>query len=295
MDRCVTTERRVMVQGVSTMYFDAGQGPAVLLVHGNATSARDWWRTMEKLSSTHRVLALAMPGYGDTSPLEEVAPDRLVSFMGAFLDELGVDEVIAVGHSQGGLLVGEFALAQPERVTRLVLANSAGLGRLANPLLGIGAMVPPGVAKAVINVLLLPGMGVVRVAGSAALQLRQPWRVPLHVWVSQLRLSRSRNFLRTSFKAVREGIGPCGQQRHVLTDRLERIHVPTLIVWGLSDDQFPVWQALASARRIARGRASVIPWAGHASYVECHEEFFDVLGPFVRDRIDELQYSRSVL
>ncbi|MGK5529401.1 alpha/beta fold hydrolase [Streptomyces sp. URMC 129] len=277
------TERRIIVQGISTLYLEAGEGPVILLIHGNATGPQDWRRIMRELSATHRVVAPALPGYGGTGPLGDVRPKRLVSFLTAFLDELGVAEVIAVGHSLGGLLAGEFALTRPERVTRLVLADSAGLGRAVSPVLIAESLLPPPVVTALVTVLTLPGGDVARVVGLAA-QLRQPWRVPLSVWVSQLRLSHSPNFLRTSLETVRVGVGLLGQ-RFVLTDRLDGIRVPTLLIWGLTDSEFPVWQGWLAARRLPSGRLVVIPGAGHASHLECHEEFVDALGPFVRDRI----------
>ncbi|MBQ1095492.1 alpha/beta hydrolase [Streptomyces sp. b94] len=263
------------------MYYEAGQGPAVLLLHGNATSPRDWWRTMEELKASRRVIALALPGFGFTSPLGSLDPARLVAFISDFLDELDAANVILVGHSMGGSLALEFTLTHPSRVTRLVLADSAGLGRSANPLMIAEALIPTELAKAVILILTLPGFDVGRVA-TGALQLRQPWRVPWYIWATQVRLSHSRTFLLQSFRTVREGVGLQGQ-RYVYKDRLGEIRVPTLIVWGLTDLLFPVRHAVGAVRRLPQGKLSIIPAAGHASYVECHEEFIDAIGPFVRD------------
>lgn len=274
-------ERRVTVQGVSTLYFDVGEGPVILFLHGNATSARDWSRPARTLATTHRVLVLALPGFGDSDPVEDVRPERLVPFIAAFLDELGVEQVVAAGHSYGGLLAAELALTRPERVTRLVLADSAGLGRAVHPLLIAQSLIPPPVAELLIAALLLPGAGAVRTLATTGAQLRQPWRVPLRFWSEQLRLSHSRTFLRTSFATVRAGTGLTGQ-RFVVTGRLRDLTIPTLVIWGLTDEVFPVWQAVSAVRRLPAGRLSIIPGAGHGSYVECHEEFLDALGPFVR-------------
>ncbi|MGW0563195.1 alpha/beta fold hydrolase [Streptomyces sp. NPDC003016] len=276
-------KRRVVVQGLSTLYLDAGHGPVVFLVHGNATSVWAWQDIMAELSSTHRVVALALPGYGDTSPLDDVHPPQLIRFMASFLDELGIREVIAVGHSLGGLLVAQFALAHPDRVRRLVLADSAGLGRSVGPRVIATALTPRPVGKLVINVLLMPGGGLLSML-NAALGMRQPWRVPCHTWLAQLRLSRSRTLLETSYESVRLGNGPAGQRaRYSLVGRLNDIRVPTLIIWGLTDEIYPVWQAVAAQRQLPHGRLAVIVGAGHPSLIECHEEFMDALGPFVRD------------
>ncbi|WP_424190537.1 alpha/beta fold hydrolase [Actinokineospora sp. G85] len=277
----VESEQRVPVQGVSTLYREAGEGPVVLCVHGNASNGRDWQGVMRALASTHRVVVLSLPGFGETDPVGDVTPARVVPFIAAFLDAIGVDEVVLVGHSYGGLLAAEFALAHPWRVTRLVLVDANGLGRGISPLVVAQSLVPGPIADLVITALLLPGGALLRVALSA-LQFRQPWRVPWQVWRDQLRLSCSRTYLRTSFDVVRRGIGLRGQ-RYIVLDRLRDITVPTLVVWGLADEVVPVWQALFAAWRLPEGRLAVIGGAGHIPHLDTPEEFLDHLGPFVRD------------
>ncbi|WP_197523267.1 alpha/beta fold hydrolase [Actinokineospora pegani] len=277
----VESERRVSVQGVSTLYREAGEGPVLLLVHGNASNGRDWQGVMRALASTHRVVVVSLPGFGETDPVGDVAPPRMVSFIAAFLDVIGVDEVIAVGHSYGGLLAAEFALAHPGRVTRLVLVDANGLGRTITPLVVAQSLIPGPLAELVITALLLPGPALLRVA-LGAVQFRQPWRVPWQVWRDQLRLSFSRTFLRTSFDVVRRGVDLRGQ-RFVVLDRLRDIAVPTLVLWGMTDDVVPVWQALFAAWRLPEGKLAVIGGAGHIPHLDTPEEFLDHLGPFVRD------------
>jgi pimeloyl-ACP methyl ester carboxylesterase len=278
-----TVKRRILVQGISTLYLEAGDGPVILLVHGNSAGPHSWQPLMRELALTHRVVALGLPGYGVTSPVEGVLPSRLVSFVEAFLDALGVDEIIAVGHSYGGLVTAEFALTHPHRVTRLVLADSAGLGRAVNPALIATALTPRAIAELWATVLLLPGSAIARVL-TTGLQLRQPWQVSLREWVNQARISRSRTLLRTAFEVLHEGIGLSGQRVRV-SDRLKEIEVPTLIIWGLTDEIFPLWQAMRAVRRLPAGQLAVLSGAGHMSYLDSHEEFIDALGPFVRDDI----------
>ncbi|MFC0039670.1 alpha/beta fold hydrolase [Actinomadura rayongensis] len=273
--------RRVIVQGVSTYYLDEGEGPVVLLVHGNASSARDWWPFAESLATTNRVVAVSLPGYGETSPVGDLRPDRFVSFIAAFLDVLGIDSVMAVGHSYGGLLVAELALAHPERVTRLAMLDSAGLGRAVNPLLVAESFIPVPVAEVLITALLLPGGSVLRVLGGA-LQLQRPWRLPKSFWVRQLRLSHSRTFLQTSFDAVRIGVGLRGQ-RFDVHKRLGEIDVPALVIWGVSDQLFPVWQGVLAAKKLPHGRFGLIIAASHVSFIDSPAEVMNFLGPFLRD------------
>lgn len=108
-------------------YTDEGEGPAVLLIHGLPGSQRDFrWFTPHLLGV--RVLRVDQPGFGGTPVSTEpsVDPARRAAFLGATLDALGVDKVVAVGHSFGGLLAAELAAREPERVLGLGLLGSVG-------------------------------------------------------------------------------------------------------------------------------------------------------------------------
>ncbi|MDQ7807360.1 alpha/beta fold hydrolase [Amycolatopsis sp. A133] len=277
------SEHHVLVQGLSTSYFDEGTGPVLLLVHGNVTTYRSWQRIVEEFRTTHRVLALSLPGYGGTSPQEKAGLDNQVAFLGAFLDALSVDEAIVLGHSAGGLIAATFALEHPGRVTRLVLSDSAGLGRAVSPLLIFGSLPPDWVIDLVTAALVLPGGGVPRALVSG-LQLRRPWLVSFREWRDQIRLTQARTLLSTSFRLARLGVGPAGQRRRYrIDDRLGELSMPTLVIWGLTDEVFPIWQGVRAAGKIPRGRLAVLMSAGHVGYLDSHVEFVDVLSPFVRD------------
>lgn len=281
-------ERRVLVRGLSTAYLEAGAGPVLLLLHGNLTSFRSWRRIIAEFRSTHRVVAVSLPGYGSTSPQPDVELDTAVTFVADFLDALSIDEAIVVGHSSGGLIAATFALRNPERVPRLVLADSAGLGRAVNPAAIVTSLVPAPVANAVITALLLPG-GIVPLLLLDVLQLRRPWRVSPWEWLEQARALQARTVLTTSVRAVRTSTGPTGQRRdHVIVDRLGELRMPTLVIWGVTDEVFPVWQALRAVRKLPRGRLALLVSGGHIGYLDSHVEFVDFLGPFVRDGLELL-------
>ncbi|MEU9558709.1 alpha/beta fold hydrolase [Streptomyces fumanus] len=282
------TARRVLVEGVSTSFYEHGSGPAVLLVPGVASSPRDWFPVMRELGDTCRVLAPALPGLGGTSPLPDVAPARVAGFLTAFLDTLGIDEVVAIGHSYGGLLVAELALARPGLVRRLVLVDACGLGRAAHPAAIALGLLPARAADLLSVVTSLPGSEI-PLTLSSVLLLRQPWQVPPSTWLAQARLLRSRRVVRTTLEVFRACADATGQRRSILiTDRLPLIDVPALVVWGAADPLFPVWQGWAAARGLPAGRFVLLAGAGHVSYLDRHTEFMDAVGPFVRDSADRL-------
>ncbi|MGC5341274.1 alpha/beta fold hydrolase [Streptomyces sp. DT171] len=280
------TKRRVLVRGVSTLFYEVGEGPVVLLVPGIASDTQGWFPVMRELALTHRVISLSLPGLDGTSPQRDVRPHAMATFVADFLDVLEVGSVIAVGHSYGGLVMAELALRYPHLVSRLTLIDACGLGRAVHPVAIALALLPARAADLASAFVSLPG-GAAAFTVSSNLLLRQPWRIPTRTWAAQFRLARSRQTLRTSLKVFRECGGITGQRESVIViDRLDEIDVPTLVVWGCSDQLFPVWQGRAAARRLPRGRFAALAGAGHVSYLDSHEEFMDALGPFVRDDLE---------
>ncbi|WP_170184946.1 alpha/beta fold hydrolase [Saccharothrix texasensis] len=278
----------MLVRGLSTSYLEEGAGPVLLLVHGNLTTFRSWRRVIAEFRSTHRVVAVSLPGYGSTSPQADVELGTTVAFLTHFLDALSIDEAVVVGHSAGGLIAATFALRNPGRVRRLVLADSAGLGRAVNPAAILTSLVPTPVANAVVSAMLLPG-GSIPLVLLDVLQLRRPWRVSPREWLEQARALQARTVLSTSFKAVRTSIGLTGQRRdYVFVDRLGELRMPTLVIWGVTDDVFPVWQAVRAVRKLPLGRLALLVGSGHIGYLDSHAEFIDFLSPFVRDELDPL-------
>ncbi|MEU6105788.1 alpha/beta fold hydrolase [Streptomyces flaveolus] len=280
--------RRVLVDGISTLYYEYGAGQPVLLISGAASSARDWFPVMLDLGDTCRVLAPVLPGFGGTSPLPDVKPVHMADFIADFLDALNVDGVTAIGHSYGGCVAAELAIAHPERVHRLALVDANGLGRAAHPAAIALGMLPPRLADLLSVASTQPGSEVV-LALSSLLLLRQPWRVPLETWLAQARLARSRQALRTSLQVFRECAGLTGQRPDTLVvDRLARLRTPVLIVWGDTDTLLPAWQGRAAAHRLPAGRFVLLTGAGHVSYLDRHTDFMDAIGPFVRDSAERV-------
>ncbi|MEW2266289.1 alpha/beta fold hydrolase [Streptomyces sp. NPDC047853] len=282
MARQMRTER-VLVDGISTRYYEYGEGSPVLLVAGAASSAREWFPVMRDLGDTCRVLAPVLPGFEGTSPLPDVRPVRMAAFLADFLDALGIDRVTAVGHSYGGSVVAELTIAHPGLVRRLALVDANGLGRVAHPAAIALGLLPSRAADLVSVLASLPGSQPV-LALSSLLLLRQPWRVPVETWLAQLRLARSRQSLRTSLEIFRACADITGQRADVLVvDRLSRLRTPVLIVWGDTDTLLPAWQGRAAARRLPAAKFVLLTAAGHVSHLDRHADFMDAVGPFVRD------------
>lgn len=275
-------DRRVIVDGMSTQYLEAGAGPPLLLLHGYEQSATSWRWVIPALAQTHRVLALSLPGHGDSAPeIGGYAPGRdLAPFVASFLDTLGVGPLDVVGNSVGGAVALRLAVADPRRVRTLTLVDSAGLGRDVNPLLVLGTL--PIIGELAILLSRVPGGDLGRTTMSAAMLFAQPWRVPPEFFTEQHALGRRAGHLEAA-TAMARALFDVNGQREILLDQLHTLTMPTLVVWGACDYVLPAYQAQAAVDRLPAGRLSLFPDCGHLPHVECPDRFAAVLSELLTE------------
>jgi pimeloyl-ACP methyl ester carboxylesterase len=115
-------QRRYTALGTS--YFEAGSGEPLVLIHGVGMRLEAWAPQIEVFSKTHRIIAVDMPGHGETRKLSvgSTLEDFVIWFAG-FLDEAKVDAVNVAGHSMGALIAGGAAATLGARVKRLAYLN----------------------------------------------------------------------------------------------------------------------------------------------------------------------------
>jgi len=121
--------RFIDVDGVDIHYKDQGSGPVLLLVHGTLGDLSDWDAWASVLSKRYRVLRLDLPSFGLSGPLRSgnYSVDRWLSLVDGFMDRLGAERFTIAGTSYGGLVAFRYAATRTERVTGLILVNSAGI------------------------------------------------------------------------------------------------------------------------------------------------------------------------
>jgi len=256
-----------------------GDGPTMLLVHGMAGSAETWRHVVEPLARDFRIVAPDLPGHGASAkPAGDYSLGALASILRDVLDELDVASATVVGQSLGGGVAMQFAYQFPERIERLVLVGSGGLGREVSTLLRVLAF--PG-AEYVLP-LVTPwfardaGARVIDWLGSLGLHSS----VAEEMWSAYAGLTIGENrqaFIRTLRSVVDVG----GQS----VSALDRLHlagaVPTLIVWGEHDTIIPVHHAHRAHEAIAGSRLEIVEGCNHFPHVEQPDRFVTVLRSFM--------------
>lgn len=115
----------IEVYNKKVAYQDEGKGEVFLLIHGFCGSSTYWNEVIPELSKTNRVLAIDLPGHGDSEVWENMNEIyHYADFIQDFLDELEVEKVTMVGHSLGGYITLAFAESYSNRLNGFSLVHS---------------------------------------------------------------------------------------------------------------------------------------------------------------------------
>jgi pimeloyl-ACP methyl ester carboxylesterase len=271
----VRVEQRIAGELSAALAVDPA-APALVLLHGLGATWRVWQPALDGLARRYRVIAFDLPGFGRSPayPGRVFPLDGVAGRIAGALDALGVGEHALGGHSMGGGVAIAYAAARPDRVRRLVLVAPAGLiatgavrrswrspvrhrlgreaTRLAEPLLLVS--------------------GRARRLGFARL-VHDPGALSRRAALSLTRGSRSGR-----------GTGPAGIAivNAGLRDRVDRLTMPTLVVWGLDDRVVDAGYAEVLAAALPDGRALTLPETGHLPMLERPATFVDAVDAFLR-------------
>jgi pimeloyl-ACP methyl ester carboxylesterase len=106
-----------------------GRGRPVLFLHGWMGSWRYWFPTMERVADHFRAYSFDFWGFGESR--RQVTPESIQNYSNQvirFLDELGIDRVLLVGHSMGGMVALKTAIAHPRRIARVAAVGAPIVG-----------------------------------------------------------------------------------------------------------------------------------------------------------------------
>ncbi|MGO9344716.1 MAG: alpha/beta fold hydrolase, partial [Acidimicrobiales bacterium] len=266
--------------GHSVFFRRAGEGPALLLLHGIAGSSKTWSESIPLLAQDHTVIAPDLIGHGRSDkPPGDYSLGAQASALRDLLAVIDIERVTVVGQSFGGGVAMQFSYQYPDNCDRLVLVGSGGLGREVSLILRV--LTFPGVEYTF--PLLFPTLA--RDWGNGLLKLLHRAGVrnarAVEMWRAYASLVETEN--RRAFTRTLRGVVDPGGQSVTAMDRLYlAARMPTLIIWGDRDNIIPVSHAHAAHEAIPGSRLEIINGAGHFPHAEEPVRFAELVSEFMR-------------
>lgn len=247
------------VFGQKIRYYESGQGPVVILLHGMGSSGETWTANIGPLSKQFHVYALDQIGFGHSDkPLMDYKVATYVDFLQEFMRVLALPRATIVGSSTGGWIAASFAFKHPEMVEKLVLVDATGLP-------------PPTTFQSV-------DFSYASLAATRSALER--------FFYDKKRVTD--NLVKRVFEGhLQTGDGYTIQRllsnrtAEYLDDDLRSIHAPTLVILGREDSIVPLSNAERFHASIAGSQMVIIDECGHVSWAEKPAEFNKALLDFL--------------
>lgn len=240
-------------------YKERGTGPVVVLLHAFPLDSAMWRPQIDGLSDAYHVIAADLPGFGGSAVYEGLTVDALADVVAELLDHLGVNERVALGGlSMGGYAALAFARLYPQRLGRLVLADTKADPDDAAAKVARGDLIRLAEEKGATGIIdqLLP-----KLLGTATTNRRPE----LLRTVREIAERQRREGIALALKALRD--------RPDARPGLAHIAIPTLVVVGDQDSITPPEKARELAAGIPNSRLMTIPDSGHLSNLESPDVF----------------------
>jgi 4,5:9,10-diseco-3-hydroxy-5,9,17-trioxoandrosta-1(10),2-diene-4-oate hydrolase len=271
-------DQYVEAGNVRTRFWAVGdKGSVVILLHPGLGSVENWSQNIFALAKNHRVYAIDMLGFGHTGlPNPPFSLNKAAQHVNDFIETQGIERVNVVGHCGGGVVSLYFAFQFPDKLEKLVLVSSWGLGS---------------------DEPLITRLGTLPIVGDLLMRpMRKStemiWKMGVYdqriisdelvsTFYKLMRLPGAQKAYMSVFRSIGNFNGSRPDILQYVRDNLNRITAPTLIVWGKQDRLRPVAHAEVAKERIPNSRLHVFDPCGHLPPIEYPEEFNNLLLEFL--------------
>ena len=263
----LTVEQKIVNAGnINTFYLSAGTGEPLVLLHGAGGGAVLWGPIIDLLSRHFHVIAPDVVGYGESDKPDAPYDKKFFStWLCKFCDSLNIEKINLLGNSQGGAIAMQFTLDNPNRVKKLMLVGSAGLG---------GWGISPG---AMFNM-----------AAANIFPTKRTVQKIVKYLVHKIDNFPGDDGIAYLLEVIRSSGGKLpfvnGKGRAVApfsSDKLRQITSPALIIWGEKDRILPVSHGQKGHKKMPGAQFRIIPDAGHTPFIDLPEEFKDIVLSFI--------------
>jgi 3-oxoadipate enol-lactonase len=259
----------VRLNDIQMAYDDTGSGRPVVLIHGYPFNRSLWDEQVAALSSSYRVIAPDLRGFGETDASNGPATmNQMAQDVALLLDHLGIARATIAGLSMGGYVALAFYKQLSMRVRALILADTRATADTEEAKQTREQQAQKALTE-----------GMAGIADGMLPKLLTPETVSKRPDI----VKRVRDMM---LKTKPEGAAAALRgmaQREDLTGLIAKISVPTLILVGVDDAITPVADSEKMQQSIAGSRLVVLENAGHVSNLERTEEFNQALHGFLEE------------
>ena len=252
----------IKVNGLNIEYSDRGEGDAVVILHGWSQEREPYVPLSDIVSEGYRAIAPSLPGFGGSDePPEPWSVDKFADTVSAFIEGLGLERVILMGHSYGGRVIIKLASRDklPFEISKIILIDAAGV----LPKRGLDYKIKVRAYKIGKRIML-----------SAPMKKLFPKAV--EKWQAK---QGSADYAAASpvmrgclVKAVNEDLTPL----------FEKNTRETLLIWGTADDATPLSDGILMEKLMPEAGLVRIEGAGHFSWLDNPALFNAVIRSYLK-------------
>lgn len=238
-------------------FIETGGGDVnVLMLHGLFGSLSNFESLLNAFGERYNIIVPLLPIL--TAPKEEVGLDGLLRFINGFVEFKNLSNLHVLGNSLGGHLAQIFTLANPDKISSLILTGSSGL--FENPM---GSSWPRRESYDYVE-------------GKVQSTFYDPKMARKEMVDEVFAIVNDR------MKVIRIVLTAKSAIRHNLADKLQDIKVPTLLVWGKQDEITPAFVAEKFDELLPDSTLVLLDECGHAAMMEKPDEFNQAFHEFIQ-------------
>ncbi len=243
-------EKQVIINGLNINYFQSNSlknDGAVVFLHGWGSRAAHLRSVFGDLPN---FVALDLPGFGASDLPSVWGMADFADFLESFLKKLEIKNPILAGHSFGGSLIIKY-LIEGGVAQKAILISSSGIRKR-----GLKIVFYKIIAKIFKTIFSLPGLNI----------FRDKIRKKFYSTIDSVDYIEAGKMTESYKKIIRDD----------LTEDLQKINTPTVLIWGEKDIDTPPWQGKLMQEKISESKLFIIPGAGHFSFIDKPEEFREI-------------------
>jgi 2-hydroxymuconate-semialdehyde hydrolase/2-hydroxy-6-oxo-octa-2,4-dienoate hydrolase len=271
MTTVVTQSHTIDAGGIKTSYLEAGSGQPVIMLHGSGpgvSATANWQYNIGPLSERFRVLAPDIVGFGATERPEDIVYSlrSWTDHVWAFLDAHDIERAAIVGNSLGGRIALQMATDHPERISRMVLMGSPGVGMT-----------------------LTDGLAALRAYEPSHEAMRDLLRTyfavdPALITDRLVEIRYQASIANGAFEAYRAMFSDPrhkGSELGITAEDVRKIDTPTLLVHGREDKVVPLAVSVAMLDLLPHADLHVFSRCGHWTQIERADEFSALVADYL--------------